>query len=209
MDESRIAAIIVAGGKSTRLGRDKASEPLLGIPLLQRVVNRLAGLVDEYVIVKARGQRLPELLPPASLVVVEDVYPEIGPLGGLYAGLRSLDSPYAVAFACDMPLLQRPLVEELIRLAPGHDIVVPVREGFPEPLCAAYSRTCLAPIQEQIDSGNYKIAGFYGRLRPLYLSPEVWRAFDPEGLSFLNLNREEDLRRAESLLSREEAAGAR
>jgi len=114
---SGAAAIILAGGKSTRLGRDKASELLLGRPLLQRVIDRLAGLVDEYVIVSAVGQELPEVVVPVPPSVVEDIYPETGPLGGIYTGLKAARAPVGLAVACDMPLLQRPLVAELLRLA--------------------------------------------------------------------------------------------
>jgi molybdenum cofactor guanylyltransferase len=202
---TRAAAIILAGGKSTRLGRDKASEPLLGVPMLQRVINRFAGLVDEYVVVRARGQVLPRVDAP-DITVAEDLYPETGPLGGMYTGLSAAKAERGIVVACDMPLLQPRLIEELLRLAPGHDLVVPVSEEFPQPLCAVYSKACLEPTKSQLDAGNYKITGFFGNLKPLYLRPDEWRPFDPNGLSFNNLNREEDLRRAEELLDTEKAS---
>lgn len=198
------AAIVLAGGKSSRLGRDKASEPLLGRPLLQRVLDRFLGLVDEYVVVRAAGQTLPAIETPA-LRVVEDLYPETGPLGGIYSGLSAAAAGHAVVVACDMPLLQPKLIAELLRLAPDHDLVVPVSEEFPQPLCAVYSKACLDAIRAQLDAGNYKITAAFGLLRPLYLRPDDWRPFDPEGLSFQNLNREEDLQRAAALLRAEEA----
>jgi len=197
--EPKAAAIVLAGGKSKRLGRDKASEPLLGRPLLQHVLDRLAGLVEEYVVVSAVGQTLPHVEAPA-LRVAEDLYPETGPLGGIYTGLCATAAPYAVAVACDMPLLQPSLVAELLRRAPGHDLVVPVSEEFPQPLCAVYSQACREAFRRQLETGNYKITAAFGRLKPLYLKPEDWRPFDPEGLSFLNLNREEDLQRVAALL---------
>jgi len=200
------AAIVLAGGKSTRLGRDKASEPLLGVPMLQRVLDRLSGLVDEFVIVRRAGQVLPAVS-LSDLTVVEDIYPDSGPLGGIYTGLQATTAPRAVAVACDMPLLRRELVAELLRLAPDHDLVVPVSEEFPQPLCAVYAKACLEPIRQQLETGNFKITGFFGRLRPRYLQPPEWRPFDPEGLSFMNLNREEDLARAAALLAAEEGAG--
>jgi molybdopterin-guanine dinucleotide biosynthesis protein A len=202
---TKAAAIILAGGKSTRLGRDKASEPLLGVPMVQRVINRFNGLVDEYVVVRARGQVLPPIEAP-NLTVVEDLYPETGPLGGMYTGLRAARAEHGVVVACDMPLLQPRLIEELLRLAPGHDLVVPVSEEFPQPLCAVYSKACLEPIKRQLDAGSYKITVFFGNLEPLYMRPDDWRPFDPDGLSFQNLNREEDLKRAEELLTAEKAS---
>jgi molybdopterin-guanine dinucleotide biosynthesis protein A len=206
---TKTAAIVLAGGKSSRLGRDKASEPLLGRPLLQHVIDRLSGLVEEYVVVRARGQQLPEIDVAGSIQVVEDIYPEIGPLGGIYTGLAAIEAPRALAVGCDMPLLQPALLRELIRLGAETNLVVPVRNGLPEPLCAAYAKTCLPAIRAQIEAGEYKIAKFYDRLAPRYVLPEAWRRFDPEGLSFQNVNREADLARVESLLRTQADADAR
>jgi molybdopterin-guanine dinucleotide biosynthesis protein A len=199
------AAIVLAGGKSTRLGRDKASEPLLGVPLLQRVLDRLEGLVDEYVVVVRAGQVLPPLS-AHDVKVVEDLYPETGPLGGIYTGLSAVRALHAVVVACDMPLLQRPLIAELLRLAPGHDAVVPLSDGLPQPLCATYARACLEPARRQLEAGNLKVAGLFDHVRTLYLQPEAWRRFDAGGRSFLNLNREEDLEHAAALLRLESEA---
>ncbi len=200
MAATHASAIVLAGGKSTRLGRDKASEVVLGLSLLQRVTDRLDGLVVEVVIVKASGQALPDLRHRTALRVVEDLYPEIGPLGGIFTGLTSIEASHALAVACDMPLLQRPLVSRLFDLADDHDVVVPVTDGYPQTLCAVYGRRCLEPMREQIEGGRYKITGFFDAVDVLYLPPEEWQTFDPDGLSFQNLNREEDLRRAEDLL---------
>ncbi|HLF70552.1 MAG TPA: NTP transferase domain-containing protein, partial [Dehalococcoidia bacterium] len=96
-DSPKAAAIVLAGGQSSRLGRDKASELLLGRPLLQHVLDRLAGLVDEIVVVRAAGQGLPELSATAALTVVEDVYTGAGPLGGIQAGLAAARAPVGLA----------------------------------------------------------------------------------------------------------------
>ena len=194
------AAIILAGGKSTRLGRDKASEVLLGHSLLQHAVDAFAGLVEEYVVVKALGQQLPDLTCAGSLTVIEDLYPETGPLGGIYTGLSASRAPYGVVVACDMPLLQPALLRELLRLAPEHEAVVPLN-GLPEPLCAAYSKGCLQAVRRRLEAGAHKVTGFFDDVDVLYLGADVWRRFDLAGLSFNNLNCEEDLRRVEALLA--------
>jgi molybdopterin-guanine dinucleotide biosynthesis protein A len=201
-----VAAIILAGGKSTRFGRDKASEVLLARSLLQRVLDRLDGLVQEHVIVAAKDQQLPDLKADARLNPVRDLYPGIGPLGGIYSGLSAMRERCAIAVACDMPLLQPALLEEMLDLLNSHDAVVPLN-GLPEPLCAVYSSACLPAIRERIDSGDLKMTGFYDTIDILYLTPEEWRRFDPEGLSFLNINTEADMRRAEALLRHEEPSG--
>src|SRR5689334_13502332 len=99
-----VSAIILAGGKSTRLGRDKASELLLGVSMLQRVVSRVEALASEVVIVRAAGQTLAALTASVPVRVVEDALAEKGPLGGIYSGLRAIDMPLAITVACDMPL---------------------------------------------------------------------------------------------------------
>jgi len=203
MTTPKFAAIVLAGGKSTRLGRDKASELLLGVPLLQRVVDRLSGLVAEIVLVTARGQTLPGIRTSVPAVVVEDLYPESGPLGGLYTGLRAAGQEAAIAVACDMPLLQPELVAELLRLSAAADVVVPLAEDFAQPLCAVYAKACLEPMRRCLDDGRFKLMGFYGDVRVVEVLPEVWRRFDPAGLSFHNLNREEDVARAEAILRSE------
>ncbi|HEX5370591.1 MAG TPA: molybdenum cofactor guanylyltransferase, partial [Dehalococcoidia bacterium] len=100
------AAIILAGGRSTRLGRDKASEVLLERTLLQRAIDAFAGLAEEYVVVRAAGQALPQVEAQGTLRIVEDAYPQTGPLGGIYTGLDTMQTTHAVVVACDLPLLQ-------------------------------------------------------------------------------------------------------
>jgi molybdopterin-guanine dinucleotide biosynthesis protein A len=194
------AAIVLAGGKSTRLGRDKAGEPLLGVPLLQRVLDRFEGLVTERVVVKARGQTLPPLT-TEGVQVVDDLYPGTGPLGGVYTGLSAIASPFALATGCDMPMLQPLLLAEMLRLAPGRDAVVPVYEGVPQPLCAVYAHACLGPMRRRLEAGALRLASVLESLQPLYLQPAEWRDFDPAGVSFLNVNSEEALKRAAELLA--------
>jgi molybdopterin-guanine dinucleotide biosynthesis protein A len=193
------AAIVLAGGRSTRLGRDKASEVLLGTTLLQRVIDRVFPLVGEIVVVSARGQRLPDIRTPAPVRLVEDDYPECGPLGGIATGLARIEAPRALAVACDMPLLSAPLIGELFRRSDGCDVVMPVL-AFPEPLHAVYNPVCLAPIRERLEAGQYKITAFLGAVRVRYMREDECRAFDPELRSFLNTNTEADLARVRSLI---------
>jgi molybdopterin-guanine dinucleotide biosynthesis protein A len=197
---AQTAGIILAGGRSTRLGRDKASEILLERSLLQRAVDHLDGVVDEIVVVKARGQELPATVATTLLRVVEDAYPGTGPLGGIYTGLVAMEAPVAVAVACDMPVLQPALLAELLRMLPGHDLVAPVKEALPEPLCTAYAKSCIDTIRARLEAGDYKASGYFDEVDALLVEPDVWQEFDPHGLSFLNVNREEDLDRVRHVL---------
>jgi molybdopterin-guanine dinucleotide biosynthesis protein A len=201
----RTGAVVLAGGRSSRLGRDKASLELLGRPLLRRVLDRLAGLADEYVVVRAAGQVLPAVK-GQSLSIVDDLYRGAGPLGGIYTGLASLQAPRAIVVACDMPLLQPALLAELLRLGQGQAAVVPLNDaGLPEPLCAVYARPCLETLRAQLEAGRFKVSDALDLVRPRYVRPEAWRRFDPQGRSFQNVNTEEDLRRVTELLRSEEA----
>jgi molybdopterin-guanine dinucleotide biosynthesis protein A len=197
---SNTAGIVLAGGKSTRLGRDKASEILLERSLLQRVIERIDGVVDEVVVVKALGQDLPAIVSDTPVRIVEDAYPGTGPLGGIYTGLVATDARETIAVACDMPLLQPELLAELLRLLPDHDLVAPIKEALPEPLCTAYAKTCVDVIRRKLEAGEYKASGYFDEVDALLLEPEAWQAFDPQGLSFLNINREDDLHRVRHVL---------
>jgi molybdopterin-guanine dinucleotide biosynthesis protein A len=204
---SDVSAIILAGGKSTRLGRDKASEQLLGVSLLQRVVSSVERLAGEIIVVSAAGQKLPALKVSLPIRTIEDVHAEFGPLGGIYSGLRAVTAPYALTVACDMPLLQPTLLSGLLRLATDdYDAVIPTNElALPEPLCAVYNRRCLAAIESQLSAGALKVALFLDKVRVRYVAPPQWRAWDPDGVSFLNVNREKDLKGAETVLKKAEA----
>jgi molybdopterin-guanine dinucleotide biosynthesis protein A len=209
MEATPAPVVILAGGKSSRLGRDKASELLAGRTLLQRAVDACEGIASRYVLVKARGQALPVVRAPVPVDTLEDAYPETGPLGGIYTGLVSLgDSTgdqVALVLACDMPLLQPAMLGALLRLALGYDAVVPVRDGLPEPLCAAYAPRCAEAAGRLLDGGAYKLAGLLDRVRTRFLDEAEWQQWDAEGLSFLNVNREEDLARARVYLERSPA----
>jgi molybdopterin-guanine dinucleotide biosynthesis protein A len=196
--KASFGAIILAGGKSTRLGRDKASALLLGRTLLHHVVDRVSLVADEIICVRAPEQELPAIDTPVA--IVEDLYPGTGPLGGIYTGLRAAASTMCLAVACDMPLLSVSLLEELLRRAGDCDAVMPVRE-FPEPLHAVYTKACLGPMRETIEAGRYKITAFLGAVHVCYVKDDELRRFDPEGHSFLNTNTEEDLALAASLIS--------
>ena len=194
------AGIVLAGGLSTRFGRDKAGELLRGRSLLQRVLDRLDGIVDEYVVVKAAGQELASVYASRPITYVEDLFPGSGPLGGVYTGLSTMAATRAVAVACDMPLLKPSLIALLRRLQPEHDAVVPLN-GLPEPLCAVYAKTCIPAIKAQLQAQSYKMTSFLDALTVRYVEPAEWQRLDKDGLSFLNVNTEEELVRAEQILA--------
>ena len=199
MNGSPVTGIILAGGRSRRLGRDKAVEPFGGQPLIRRVIERVAPLADEIVVVvadTARGQALP--LDVEHRVAV-DIYPDGGSLGGIFSGLSTANTDWGLVVACDMPFLNVPLLEYMLGQRNGCDAVVPQPGAFPEPTHALYSRACLPHIEARLRANDLKISGFFEEVRVRYVDEEEIRQFDPELLSFFNVNSPEDLARAHAL----------
>lgn len=195
-----VTGIILAGGGSTRLGRDKASEVVNGRPLLQWAAERLEQAAAEIVVVKAAGQRLPSIETRTPLKVTEDILPGRGPLAGIHSGLQSASHELSIAVGCDMPLLCVPLLRYLCELAEGHDVVMPTRGGQPQPLHAVYRRSCVAAMERELRAGRQRVISFLGAVRVRYVAEEEWARYDGEGLSFFNVNTEEDLQQASLLL---------
>ena len=194
-----VSGIILAGGLSRRLGRDKALEPFRGQPLISRVMERLDTLTDETVVVvntEARGEELP--LPKDAKAAV-DMYPDSGSLGGIFTGLAAATNDWGFAVACDMPFLNAALIKHMITLREGYDAIVPVIDGYPEPTHALYSKACLPHIERRLKARQLKIAGFFDDVRVRYVGADEIDRFDSERLSFFNVNTPEDLSRARSL----------
>ena len=195
-----LSGIVLAGGLSRRLGRDKAIEPFGDEPLIARVISRLSGLTNETVVVVnsvARGDELP--LPDEARVTV-DIYPESGSLGGIFSGLTAANSDWGFVVACDMPFLNTDLIAHMLTLREDYDAVVPLLDGYPEPTHAAYSKACLPHIESRLKAGQLKIAGFFDDVRVRYVSESEIYNFDAERLSFFNVNRPDDLKRALALV---------
>ncbi len=182
-----------------RLGRNKISETINSETLLQRVISCLSLFEGEIIIVKAREQPLPQLKKYTNLKAVDDIYPERGPLGGIYTGLASSSSFVNLVVAGDMPFLNRALLRYMIKLSDGFDVVVPRLGKFLEPLHAVYSKSCLAPIESFLKQDNLMVARLFDFLKVRYVEAEEIDRFDPGHLSFFNINTEDDLKTARKI----------
>lgn len=194
-----MTSIVLAGGKSLRLGRDKAVDEIGGQSLIQRVIDRLSSLGNEIIVVTSSSDQLPEL----ELRRVVDIYPGMGALGGIYSGLKVATSYHSLVVACDMPFLSIALLRYLIELSPGFDIVIPRVGRLVEPLHAIYSKNCLATIEAMMQKGNLKISELLNAVKVRYVEDDEIEKFDPQHMSFFNVNSEADLERARSLLEKE------
>ncbi len=199
-----VSAVVLAGGLSRRLGRDKAVEPLAGEPLIRRVLSSVAQVTDQTVVVVNDAARASELPLGKDVVAAVDRYPGAGSLGGIFTGLEAARTDWALVVACDMPFLNVPLLRRILSLRTGRDAVVPVIEGRPEPTHAAYSRRCLPHIERRLQANDLKISRFYDDVSVEYLPQHVVDEYDPDHLSFFNINTEQDLQRARQIAGDEQ-----
>lgn len=179
-----VTGIVLAGGASRRMGRDKALLELKGRPLIAVVADRLRAVADEVVLVADDSR------PYASFVdrCVPDVFPGVGTLGGIHAGLRAAGHDLALVVSCDMPFLDPALLSWFAASAQGADLLVLKRRGWVEPLHAVYHRRCLPAIEAVIQAGQRQAFAFYDRVRVRYVTPTEIAHLDPELRSFRNVN---------------------
>lgn len=201
---SDISCIVLAGGKSTRLGRDKIVEIIGSQSLLQRVMSRLSSFNCDIILVTAKGQSLPQFTDYPKLEVVADIYPGKGSLGGIYTGLTVSESFHNLVVAGDMPFLNRALLTYMMQLSVDFDVVIPRVGNEVEPLHAVYSKGCLTPIEYLFKQDNLKIIDFFPSVRVRYVEAEEIDKFDPKHLSFFNINTEKDLEMARELATGED-----
>ena len=194
------SAVILAGGRSSRLGQDKAFLEVNGQFLIERVIERLAQLVDEVIIVANDVERYANL----EALVISDVYPGKGALGGIYSGLRAASGRHSLVVACDMPFLDVSLLRYMQGLGAQYDVVIPRMGKLTEALHAVYSRGCLPFIEQQLRAGDLRIIRFFPQVRVRYVDQEEMEVFDPEHLSFFNINSQADLDVAKEIWSQEE-----
>jgi len=193
-----ISCIVLAGGQGQRLGADKAFLKIGNQILIEGIVEKMAQIGDEVIIVTNSPQEYDYL----EARLVGDVYPGKGSLGGIYSGLKAAHSDYSLVVACDMPFLNLKLLRYMILLSPGHDVVIPRVGGMTEPLHAIYSKKCLQPIERLLSAGGFKIIDFFHEVRVRYVEEQEIKLFDPQRLSFFNINTPEDLEKAGNLMGR-------
>ena len=198
--QTGVSGIVMAGGMSRRLGRNKVVEPLGGEPLIQRVIGRLSQVVDQIVVVVNDAERASELSLPPSVRVATDVYPGKSTLGGMHTGLSTIDTEWGIIVACDMPFLNVKLINHMLSVREGFDVVVPVLRGYLEPPHAAYSKQCLPHIERKLRADDLKIIRFFDGVRVNPVPEEEIRRLDPGFLSFFNINTQKDLDEAAALV---------
>ena len=195
---STFSLAIIAGGKSRRMGRDKAFLDLGGKTLIERVITASADLGQSQTLLITNK---PDEYRHLGLEMYTDILPDKGSLGGIYTALTQAAHPAVLVLACDMPFIKTELLRFMIaQLDEATDIVVPRVEGYPQGMHAIYRTTCLPPIREQLQANRLKIIRFYGKMRVRYLDEADYAPYDAEGRSFTNLNTPAELERARELI---------
>jgi molybdenum cofactor guanylyltransferase len=188
MDDHRTiadaTAVVLTGGKSSRMGRPKALLTFDGEPLIVHIVRHLKRVFAETVVVAAPEQELP-LLPVA---LVRDQVAYQGPVSGIYRGLKAATKEVCFVTSCDAPFLDLALISHLLSEISDCDVVVPFWQERFQPLHAVYRRSVAPLLHEQLERGELRPIFLYDKVRTRKVHEDEIRTFDPEGMSFLNMN---------------------
>ena len=212
--KDRASAVILAGGKSSRMGRPKALLQFDGEPLILHLVRTLKPLFADIVVVAAPGEGFVELssllrsqpnelnqlnkpnepnkLNQPEVTLVRDEVAYQGPVGGIYYGLREAQGEFAFLTSCDAPFLNLPLISYLVSQISNYDVVAPYWQERFQPLHAVYRKSVAPLLQEQLERKELRPIFLYEKVRTRQVSEDEIRRFDPQGLSFLNMNTPED-----------------
>lgn len=194
-----LAVVIQAGGQSSRMGRDKGLVEIAGRPMIDYVIDQVADLADDVLITTNNINEYIQF----GLRMVTDKEPGAGALPGLQTALTGAMGAFALVIACDMPFVNRGLLEYQIEKAfeTDADVVVPEWDGRLQTMHAVYRKdTCLAAVERALGAGEAKMTSFYSDLNVITLGADEIAKFSPTGKSFRNVNTPADLEEAERLL---------
>lgn len=176
--------------------KDKAFLKIDGLTAIEFILYKLKDICTEIIVVTNYPQRYRRFMnKPFSAKVVRDLIPHAGPLGGIYTGLSRADNFFSCVIACDMPLVNKGLINFMRSNARNYAAVVPRPKGLNEPLFAIYSKDCLEPIKRCLQKSRLKASGFLKDIKVKYIADYDITKFDPFGLSFFNMNTLNDYQR--------------
>lgn len=194
----KASAIVLAGGKSLRFGKNKSQVKISKRSLLEQVVACVSSVCGDIIIVTGE-QNIPQITGYPRLTVATDVYPGKGPLGGIYTGLKTSATHLNLVVAGDMPFLNRGLLGYMLGLADSYDLVVPRVGDLVEPLHAVYTKSCLSPIERMMTQDELRVRELFPLVKVRYVDAAEIEKFDPHHLSFFNINTEADLAKAREI----------
>ena len=189
-----VTVAILAGGQSSRMGRDKSFVLLNARPMIEHVVRQVSALELPILVITNDREHYQGL----NLPLFSDILPNKGALGGIFTALTRSQSEATLCVACDMPYLNPVLLRHLLAVSSGYDAVVPRVDGRPQGLHAVYHQRCLPLMRHAIEQDRLKISDFLREIPVRFVEDAELRGFDPLLRSFVNLNTPQDLRQAEA-----------
>ncbi len=202
MPDTNVAAVILAGGKSSRMGRDKASIVIGGRSMLQWVIDAASEVAGTVVVVTARWQALPSMEARGRLVLVTDEREDAGPLAGMVTGLGVVEAPVALLLSCDQPFVQPALLTMLAAQAMEAAAAIPMVGRELQPLCSAVRRDARDTLRAMLERGVWAAGAIADLDGARQVERREWSRVDSEGLSFVGVNTPEELVRAEAIAAR-------
>jgi len=198
-------AIVLAGGRSTRMGQNKALLPLKGRPLIGHIIGVLREIFQEILIVSNQV----EIYKDMRVKVIPDLVPGKGPLSGIHSGLFHSSTWYNFLVACDMPFLDQEFILYLLERSRGFEALIPSFRDRLQPLHAVYTKGCLPVVESFLirTPGGIKVEEIFPHLKVFFLKVETLdRHWDFEKI-FFNINTPEDLKKAQKMAEGEKTYG--
>ncbi|RKU20267.1 hypothetical protein C6500_09190 [Candidatus Poribacteria bacterium] len=208
-----VTGVILAGGKSRRMGENKALMQLGDDSLIGHVINRIHRVTDEILLITNSPTEYAHL----GVSMRGDILTGTGALGGIYTGLTHASHDAVLCVACDSPFLEPKLLTYLVSVLGEYDAVMPYTYSSNEDivvknpshstdqitlqtLCTVYSKRCLPIITSMLQESELRVHALQERAHIKRVSPEIWQAFDPDGISFFNINTPEDFESADAYM---------
>ena len=190
-----ISAAILVGGRSRRMGQNKALLQMGSSTLLEHIVAAAAPVVDELALIARRPDDFADL----DLPVRADLHPDLGPLGGLYTALEKSTASTILLLPCDLPFITPDFLRFIIDHLGDHEAAIPHNAQGLQPLCAAYSRTCLPAVKAALAADRLSIRALHRDIDARILDADEWRHLDPDQILFMNINTPADYEHARQI----------
>lgn len=189
--KSDVWAVILTGGKSKRIGQDKSFLSIGSSYLIDSIVEKLKPIFKDIMIVGDKNEKYSRL----SIQCIDDIFPGMGPLGGIYTALEVTQAEFVFVFACDMPFINTHLIKYMLgKINKNHDVIVPMLKGRCEPLHAIYSQNAKGKMLESINNKELGVHKLFNCLSVFFVMDEEIHRLGEN--MFFNINTEEDYNKA-------------
>ena len=193
-----VTPIILAGGKSSRMKKNKAFVLLTAKPMIEVVLEKVIDIFSLPPMVITNSFDKYSYL---GVQLKKDIYLEMGPLAGIHAGLSYSATRQNFIVGCDIPLLDPSFIQYMVKQREDYDIVIPEEDGYTHPLHAIYSRSCLPSIENKLKHNKRKVISFFPEVKVRYINKAEMDQVPFARHSLVNVNTQEDLKNAQIMLN--------